>query len=73
MRVRGKKFSQRHSRSSHQADSDTGAGKWRRLAAFLFLGPRHGERAGSLMLFQVVAIQPSERWMWRCETRRYGR
>ena len=49
--------------SRHQADDHTGAGERRRLAtsAMFLLGPCRANAPASLMLFQVVSIQPSER------------
>src|ERR671919_2308477 len=48
-----------------RADDDASA--WRRLASVLLSAPATANAPGSLMLFQVVSIQPSERWI--CEMR----
>ena len=50
--------------SPHQTDDQPSAGKRWRLAACLFLAAATANAPGSLMLFQVVSIQPSARWMW---------
>ena len=53
--------------SPHQADDHTGACQGWRLAVPISRSsaPATANAPGLLMLFQVVAIQPSERWTWK--------